>query len=124
MCMTDKFDIIEYLSGLTTFVFDKATLKVVAYERGVNDVMFFDELDSKTKDLLKADLLYIAYMSPNVWASYSQSHGNYTNSYGPQTLYEGDRERLYNAFISIYTKYNDAKLEEAIDTSSNLQWLS
>lgn len=121
--MTDKFDIIEYLSGLTTFVFDKATLKVVAYERGVQDVTDFSELDAKTRDLLKADLLYIAYMSPNVWASYSQSHGSYTNSYGPQTLYEGDRERLYNAFISIYTKYSDAKLEEAVDSSSNLQWL-
>ena len=97
--MAIEFDIIKYLSGLLGgFVFDRATLEAIAWEREVVDVTSFDELDDKTKDLLKADLARAAYYSPNVWASSSQSHGSYTRSIGSQPLYEGDRESLYNIF--------------------------
>ena len=72
--MNGKFDIIEFLSGLTNYVFDKAVLKTIALGRDVADVTSYDELDKKTIDLLEADLLYKAYYSPNVWASSSQSH--------------------------------------------------
>ena len=59
--MDEKFDIIEYLSGLFTFTFDKAVLKRIALERGVYDVSDYSELDTQTKDLLKADLMYAIY---------------------------------------------------------------
>ena len=122
--MAIEFDIIKYLSGLLGgFVFDRATLEAIAWEREVVDVTSFDELDDKTKDLLKADLARAAYYSPNVWASSSQSHGSYTRSIGSQTLYEGDRERLYNIFSTIYTKYKDAALEEITDTDSTVQFI-
>lgn len=119
-----RFDIIRYLSGLLGgFVFDKATLECIALERGVADVTDFEELDTKTKELLKADLARAAYYSPNVWASSSHSHGSYTKSFGPQTLYEGDRERLYNIFRTIYEKYEDAALDEITNTDSTVQWV-
>lgn len=119
-----EFDIIKYLSGLLGgFVFDRATLEAIAWERNVVDVTSFDELDTKTKELLKADLARAAYYSPNVWASSSHSHGSYTKSTGAQTLYEGDRERLYNIFSTIYTKYKDAALEEITDTDSTVQFI-
>ena len=121
--MTDKFDIIEYLSGLTGFVFDKAVLKRIAYDRDVWCTHDYAELSEEQKDLLRADLLYTAYISPNVWASSSHSHGSYTKSIGAQTLYEGDRERLYNIFSTIYTKYKDAALEEITDTDSTVQFI-
>lgn len=123
--MAIEFDIIKYLSGLLGgFVFDRATLEGIALERGVSAVTEFSELSTQTKDLLRADLARAAYYSPNVWASSSQSHGSYSKSIGQQTLYEGDRERLYNIFSNIYKKYNDEKLQEIDNDDNNtLQWI-
>lgn len=123
--MNGKFDIIEFLSGLTNYVFDKAVLKTIALGRGVADVTSYDELDKKTIDLLEADLLYKAYYSPNVWASSSQSHGSYTKSVGHQTFYLQEKERIYNRFTYIYKKYGDDKLEEIENSNEgNLQWIN
>ena len=110
--MDDKFDILEYLSGLTSFVFDKAVLKRIALDRDVLSVTSYSELDNKTKDLLRADLLLAAYLSPNVWASYTHSHGSYSQTTGSQTIYIEEKERIYNMLRNIYSKYDDAKLEE------------
>lgn len=120
----NTFDIIEYLSGITMFTFDRAVLKRIALDRDVADVTEYIFLDTKTKDLLKADLLYAAYLSPNVWASSTHSHGSYTKTIGSQTIYSEDKERLYNAFVDIYKRYDDPKLEE-IESSGGgtLQWL-
>lgn len=117
----DKFDIIEYLAGLTGYVFDKAVLKRIALDRGVNEVSDYEELDSKTKDLLLADLLYVVYLSPNVWASSQQSHAGFSHSVGSQTTYAEDKKRLYNTFLSIYKKYDDAKLNEV--SGGTVQWI-
>ena len=119
--MTDKLDIIDYLSGLTGFVFDKAVLQRIALDRQAWHLNP-EDLDAKTKDLLRADLLYTAYVSPNVWASHTHSHGSFSQTTGSQTIYNEDKERIYNIFMGIYRKYNDEKLEE-IDDSSTLQWL-
>jgi hypothetical protein len=62
--MAIKFDILDFLSGLTGYVFDKSVLTRIAWERDVTDVTSYDELDAKTIDLLRADLLYTAYLSP------------------------------------------------------------
>ena len=88
--MTDKMDIIDYLSGLTGFVFDKAVLQRIALDR---QALYVDpeNLDAQTKDLLRADLLYTAYISPNVWASSTNSHGSYTRTIGSQTIYNEDK---------------------------------
>ena len=110
--MDEKFDILEYLSGLTSFVFDKAVLKRIALDRGVMSATSYSELDDKTKDLLRADLLLAAYLSPNVWASYTHSHGSYSQTTGSQTIYIEEKERIYNMLRNIYSKYDDAKLEE------------
>lgn len=122
MDMTDKFDIIEYLSGLTGFIFDKAVLKRIALDRGVQDVTNYGDLDAKTKDLLRADLLYVAYVSPNVWASSTHAHGSYSQTIGSQTIYIDEKERIYDMFMGIYRKYEDAKLEEVVDNGT-VQWL-
>ena len=120
--MTDKFDIIDYLSGLTGFIFDKAVLKRIALDRGVEYTENYGDLDAKTKDLLRADLLYTAYVSPNVWASSTHSHGSFSQTIGSQTIYAEEKERIYNTFMGIYRKYGDEKLEE-IEDDSTLQWL-
>lgn len=120
--MNDKFNIIDYLSGLTGFIFDKAVLQRIALDRGVINTSSYEELDSKTKDLLRADLLWVAYISPNVWASSTHLHGNYSKTIGSQTIYTEEKERIYNILMGIYRKYDDEKLEEIIDNGT-LQWL-
>lgn len=123
--MEKGFDIIKYLSGLLGgFVFDKATLEAIALDRNVTEVSSYKELDSKTKDLLRADLAYAAYFSPNIWASSSQTHGSYTKTIGAQTIYVSEKERLYNIFSSIYKKYEDEKLDIIDGQDSNLQWIN
>lgn len=120
----DTFDIIEYLSGITMFTFDKAVLNRIALERGVKQVSDFSEIDERTKELLRADLLYAAYLSPNIWASSTHSHGSYTKTIGSQTIYSEDKERLYNTFVNIYRKYDDPVLEEVEALNDGgLQWL-
>lgn len=122
--MAQEFDIIKYISGLLAgFVFDKATLERIALDRGVMGVTSFEELDAKTKELLKADLAYSAYYSPTVWASSTQSHGSYSKSRGSQTVADNDKERLYNIFSSVYKKYDDPVLEQVEAEESNLQWM-
>lgn len=119
----EKVNIIEYLSGLTTYVFDKAVLKRIALDRGVLNVEDCSQLEQKTKDLLRADLYYTAYISPNVWASSTHSHGSFSQTIGSQTIDNKEKERLYNMFISIYKQYDDGKLSEVSASDSNLQWL-
>lgn len=121
--MADKFDILDYLSGLTAYVFDKSVLKRVAMERDVMSVTGIDELDTKTRDLLRADLLYAAYLSPNVWASYTNQHGSYSKTVGSQTIYVDEKERLYSTFMAIYKRYDDDKCQEIEGSQGNLQWL-
>lgn len=121
--MSDKFDIIEYLSGLTGFVFDKAVFKRIALDRGVYGVQCFSELTQRDKDLMLADLLLVAYLSPNVWASSTHAHGSFSETIGSQTVYTEDKERIYNQFINIYKDYNDEKLTEVEDLGGDLQWL-
>ena len=121
--MAEKFDIIEFLSGLTNYVFDKAVLKGVALGRDVVDVTSYDELDKKTIELLEADLLYKAYYSPNIWASATQSHGSYTRTVGSQSVYQVEKERIFNRMSFIYKKYDDEMLEVINDASGTLQWI-
>lgn len=106
------------------FVFDRSTLERIAYDRGLTDVSDYEELSEDTKALLKADLAYAAYYSPNVWASDSQSHNGYSKSRGSQTLNEATRERLYNLFYNTYKKYDEAKLEEIMNNDASLQWIN
>ena len=121
--MTDKFDIIEYLSGITGFVFDKAVLNRIALDRGVYGVQCFSELTQQDKDLMRADLLLVAYLSPNVWASSTQSHGSFSNTVGSQTIYAEEKERILNQIKSIYKKYDDEMLSEVEASDGTLQWL-
>ena len=122
--MASEFNIINYLSGiLGGYVFDKSVLERIALERGVLEVVNYNELDKKTRDLLRADLAYTAYYSPTTWASSEQSHGDYSKRIGSQQISIEEKNRLYKIFAPIYEKYEDDKLEEIADSTANLQWL-
>ena len=121
--MAIKFDILDFLSGLTGYVFDKSVLTRIALERDVADVTSYDELDAKTIDLLRADLLYTAYLSPNTIAAHTNSHGSFSQTFGSQTISNAEKDRLYQTFMAIYEKYNDEKFDEVVASEGNLQWL-
>lgn len=121
--MAIKFDILDFLSGLTGYVFDKSVLTRIAWERDVTDVTSYDELDAKTIDLLRADLLYTAYLSPNTIAAHTNSHGSFSQTFGSQVINESEKDRLYQTFMAIYGKYDDEKLEEITGAEGTLKWL-
>ena len=110
--------VIEYLSGLTTYTFDKAVLDRIALDRGVEDVTDATELTKQQKDLLLADLFFVIYYSPNVWASFDTSHNGFSKKYGSQTIYLAEKEKLYNYMYNIYRQYEDEKLEELSDEAT------
>lgn len=115
---TIEFDILQYMSGLTGFTFDKAVLTRIALERGVAEVTEYGELTKRDRDLITADLLLTAYLSPTVWASFDQSHGSYKKGIGSQTMY--NKEDIYNYLYNIYKLYEDEKLEELVDNSAHV----
>lgn len=121
--MAIEFNILNYIAGLTGYVFDKDVLTRIAWERDVVDVTSYDELDNKTIDLIKADLLYTAYASPSMMASITNSHGSFTSSTGAQSINSADRDRMYDIFMAIYKKYGDEKYDEIEEYQGNLQWL-
>lgn len=116
-----KFNIIEYISGLTGFIFDKSVLVRIAMERGVINATSISDIDNRTKDLLTADLLLTVYLSPNSSASFQKSHGTFSKSVGSQTI--TDKQKIYNMMLSLYKKWNDDKLNIIQESDGYLQWL-
>lgn len=113
-----EFDILQYMSGLTGFTFDKAVLTRIALERGVGQVTDYAQLTKRQRDLITADLLLTAYLSPTVWASFDQAHGSFKKGVGSQTMY--NKEEIYNYLYNIYSQYEDEKLEELPDNSAHV----
>lgn len=121
MMANASFDILDFISGLTGFVFDKAVLNNIALQRGVANVTVYAQLDKRTIELLRADCLYAAYCSPNTMASHTHSHGSFSHSFGHQAI--TDKDTLYQMFMAIYRKYDDPMLETIAGQDSTLQWL-
>lgn len=113
-----EFDILQYMSGLTGFTFDKAVLTRIALKRGVNEVTEFEELTEKDEDLITADLLLTAYLSPTIWASFNQSHGSYKKGIGSQTMY--NKEEILDFLRKIYGLYDDPMLAKVPDNSATI----
>ncbi len=113
-----EFDILQYMSGLTGFTFDKAVLTRIALKRGVANVTEYEELTEKQEDLITADLLLTAYLSPTTWASFNQSHGSYKKGVGSQTMY--NKEEILEWLRGIYNKYEDPMLDKVPDNSAKV----
>jgi hypothetical protein len=116
--MADEFDIYKYIEGLTGFVFDKTVIERIALDRGVSEVTSYDELTQRDKDLLRADLLYTAYCSPNMMANHTHQHGSYSKTVGAQTI---NRDELYQIFMGIYKKYGEDELLDGI--AGRVKWI-
>ena len=115
-----EFSIIDYMSGLTGFVFDKSVLLRIATDRRVLQKKPA-ELDQRDKDLLTADLLRVACLSPNTIASQTNQHGAFTRTVGSQQIQS--REELWNMMLRLYKKWNDEALEDIEASSGGLVWM-
>ena len=106
------------MSGLTGFIFDKAVLIRIALDRGVDQVTDYSALTKRDKDLLTADLLLTAYLSPTIWASFNQGHGSFKKGIGSQSMY--NKEQIYEYLYNIYKQYDDEKLEELRENTATV----
>lgn len=118
------FDILDYLSGLTNFVFDKAVLKRVALECGVSEIEHFADLTEEQKDRCKMALLETIVYGPHQTASSTNQHGAYTLTVGAQTITEASLESIKSELRRLYKKYEeDDKVEALDDTDGEMKWI-
>lgn len=116
--MGKAFDIIEYMSGLTTLTVDESVLKRIAYDRGVIDFEYYEQLTERDKDLILADILYSVYVSGKNIPSFQHQHGQFSTSTGSQNI---DKESIYDTMVSLYKKWGDSRIETI--PSSSLKWI-
>lgn len=119
--MCGDFDVLEYISSLTGFSFDKSVIKRIAIERQVLYAKSIADIDKKQRDLITADLLLVAYLSPTSTSSITNKHGDYTKTIGSQTI--NSKKDIYNMLYSLYKRWNDDKLEAVKEMEGGLQWL-
>lgn len=117
-----QFDIITYMSTLTGFTFEKSVLERIAIERGVSEVTEYNQLEQKDKDLLLADLLFVAYTTPYQTSSLTKQHGAFSQTIGSQII--TDKKSLFNLITALYRKWNDDKLETVNQMDGGLQWIN
>ena len=117
-----SFDIYDYLSGLTGYVFDISVLKRVALNQGVNDVSDYSELTEEQKDRCKIELLETLLITPHQSASQTNKHGEWQTQTGSQTLTAASLENISKELRRLYRKYDELEKLDAMDDGT-LQWL-
>lgn len=117
-----QFDIIEYMKSLTGYSISDSVLKRIAMEREVSEFSDYKQLGQREKDLILADILFVAYTSPYQTSSHTKQHGAFSQTIGSQII--TDKKSLLNMIIAYYKKWNDEKLEAIESLNDGLQWLS
>lgn len=111
--------IIEYISGLTSYVLDESVIKRIAFDRNVLDKSP-ERLDQRQKDLLLADVLHAVWLSPESSSSFSRQHGQFSTTVGAQRV--GDRQALYDMMVRLYRKWGENDKVDSMPQSS-LKWM-
>ena len=120
-----KFNILSYLSGMTTFVFDKAVLERVAIQCGVAEIDSFADLTEEVEDKCKAMLLETIVYGPYQTASTTNQHGAYTQTLGAQTITSAALESIKAELRRLYNKYGEEDKLNALDaTNGEMTWIN
>lgn len=118
------FDILDYLSGLTNFVFDKSVLKRVAIDCGVIEATSYADLTQEQRDRCKIELLETIVFGVYQTASTTNQHGSYTLTVGAQTVTSKALESIKSELRRLYTKYgDDEKLNTLNDSDGCVKWI-
>lgn len=119
-----KFNIINYLAGMTGFVFDLDVLERIALDCGVSEVTDYSELTQEDKDRCMIALLRTILNTPYSTASHTSKHGEWQEQIGSQSLTAAFREDIRAQLKKLAQKYDDKELlEELEDMGATLQWM-
>ena len=123
--MSIKFDIIDYLSGLTAYVFDVSVLRRVAMDNGVAEVREYNELDAEQIDRCKMSLLETLVLAPSQSASQTNKHGEYQMQTGSQMLTDKTREAIKAELRMLYRRYGeDDRLQQLDSADATMEWIT
>lgn len=123
--MSIKFDIIDYLSGLTAYVFDVSVLRRVALDNGVAEVREYNELDAEQIDRCKMSLLETLVLAPSQSASQTNKHGEYQMQTGSQMLTDKTREAIKAELRMLYRRYGeDERLQQLDSADATMEWIT
>lgn len=123
--MSIKFDIIDYLSGLTAYVFDVSVLRRVALDNGVAEVRDYNELDAEQIDRCKMSLLETLVLAPSQSASQTNKHGEYQMQTGSQMLTDKTREAIKAELRMLYRRYGeDERLQQLDSADATMEWIT
>lgn len=119
----ERFDILDYLSGLTNFVFDKSVLKRVAIDNGAWDIQYYN-LTEEIRDRCKRDLLetivYGVYQTANV----KNRHGEWEVSVGSQVITAASLESIKSELRRLYKKLGETERLDALeDAGGGMEWV-
>lgn len=125
MASNTSFDIIDYLSGLTSFVFDKSVLNRIALDCEVAEIESYADLSEEQKDRCKIAELEVIVYGPYQTASSTRQHGSWTETNGAQTITSKALESIKSELRRLYKKYDeDDKLEALEDSDGVVQWIN
>ena len=123
--MSIKFDIIDYLSGLTAYVFDVSVLRRVAMDNGVAEVREYNELDAEQIDRCKMSLLETLVLAPSQSASQANKHGEYQTQTGSQMLTDKTREAIKAELRMLYRRYGEDERLQTLDSAdATMEWIT
>lgn len=97
-----------YLYGCVNFPITEEAMLCILSDRDVLMDTPVTELEAKTRDLLKADVMKWVCLSPNKSGSISDSDNGWSHSEGGYTLTSSDKTLLMNEANAIYEKYEEA----------------
>lgn len=120
--MDQEFDVIDYLSGLTNFVFDKSVLTRIALRRGIKDVPSIDAIDENTERLCVKDLLITVLRGPWSTASHTNEHGTFKIGVGQQTITSNALEEI-KAQIRQLNKELGIESEDGLPDRATNEWV-
>lgn len=106
-----EFNIINYMRGLTGYVFREDVLRRIAVERGVENATSIEDIDRRSRNLMIADMLMVLFTSPNNSGTKTKSHGDFTLTIGGQII--TDKNDIYALMMRLYDN-PDEELYEAI----------
>jgi len=116
--------VLEWLKASTRYSFEDNEFIKIALERGVvaPDADLISVLTQEQKDLMTADIIFVAVMlSPSSTPSLTQSHNGFESIIGSES--DAERTRKIAFAKSLYKKYDDPKYDILNDTQGNISFI-
>ena len=120
-----NFNIIDYLSGLTRFTFDKVHLQRVAYDCGVAEVTDYADLTEEQREKCEIELLKMVVYGPYTTSSVKNKHGNFEIQVGSYTLTSTQLEQIKARLKRLMEKWDmEDEIEELEEAGGCLTWIN